>query len=86
MKTIKIQSSREVKEYPQSQRKELIAFFSEGAAACDGSESDRYSYIAACLSMGATEVNGDDETCVFPEGSEGAVMEMQLIENYYLSI
>ena len=53
---------------------------------CDGSESDRYSYIAAYLSMGATEVNGDDETCVFPEGSEGAVMEMQLIENYYLSI
>ena len=82
MKTIKIQIRREVKEYSESQRKKLIAFFSEGAAVCGRSESDR----APCLSMGATEVNGDDETCVFPEGSEGAVMVMQLIENYYLSI
>lgn len=86
MKTIKIQIRREVKEYSASQRKKLLTFFPEGVVACDGSESDRYSYIAACLSSCATEENGDDDTCVFPEGSEGAVMEMQLIENYYLSI
>ena len=73
-----------MKEYSESQRKKLIAFFPEGAAPCNGSESNRCSYIAACLLMGTTEVNGDDETSVFPEGSEEVMMEMLLIENYYL--
>ena len=75
---IKITDRREVKEYPESQRNKLIRFYSQGADECDGSESDRYSYIAASLSMGAVEVDGDKEHSVFPGGSEGALFEAQI--------
>ena len=77
---IKITDRREVKEYPESQRNKLILFYSQGADECDGSESDRYSYIAASLSMGAVEVDGDKENSVFPEGSEGALFEAQIMK------
>mgnify|MGYP004444280877 FL=1 len=76
---IKITDRREVKEYPESQRNKLIRFYSQGADECDGSESDRYSYIAASLSMGAVEVDGDKENSVFPEGSEGDLFESQMM-------
>ena len=58
MKTIKIQIRREVKEYSESQRKKLIAFFSEGAAVCGRSESDR----AACSHENKATLTGVNAT------------------------
>ncbi|MCF0191080.1 MAG: hypothetical protein HUJ96_07445 [Marinilabiliaceae bacterium] len=78
--SIKITDCREVKEYPESQRKKHILFYSQGADEYDGSECDRYSYIAALLSMCVVEVDGDKETSVFPEGSEGALFEAQMMK------
>ena len=77
---IKIIDRREVKEYPETQRNKLIRFYSQGADECDGRESDHYSYVAASLYMGAVEVDGDKENSVFPEGSEGAFFEAQMMK------
>ena len=40
------------KSYSESQRKEMMNYYLEGMACCDGSEQERYAHIVADLAAG----------------------------------
>jgi hypothetical protein len=52
MNNFKITCYGETKTYSESQRKEMMQFYLEGMASCEGSEQERYTNIYLALASG----------------------------------
>ena len=52
MKKFTITCYRKTKSYPESQRQEMMNYYLEGMACCEGSEQERYAHLYCDLAAG----------------------------------
>ncbi|MCF0218677.1 MAG: hypothetical protein HUK14_02750 [Muribaculaceae bacterium] len=82
MEKILITNYKKTEEFDAADRVVLTEKYRKAAAAADGQERDRLAFIANALSLGATEINVDEVSAIYPEGSEGAKLDNQMGDAY----
>lgn len=60
MKKFTITCYGKTESYPESRRKEMMNYYLEGMASCDGSEKDRYANIYVDLAEGKVHCFDED--------------------------